>query len=237
MFSIVIPAYNEEKYLGKCLESVFNQDFDMKKVEVIVVDNNSKDRSAKIAKSFGAKVVFEKRQGIVFARQKGLEESRGEIIVQTDADTIVPPDWLSKIHLWYSKSERVAAVYGYWSIDNNFKAIPKIFFDLNLFLAKISHFVLKKPVLVGFNMSYKRKSLLKLGGYDLNFQRYDDIGVSRIIKNLGIVVFDPTIVVIPSARRLQGEKWLYPLQAYLEVISVHFFKKKHGLFELRKHYR
>lgn len=57
-FSVVIPAFNEEKFLPNCLKSLKEQDF--KDFEIIVVNNNSIDKTAKIAKEFGARVIFEK---------------------------------------------------------------------------------------------------------------------------------------------------------------------------------
>ena len=59
--SVVIPAFNEEKYLPACLEALKKQTF--KNYELIVVDNNSTDKTAQIAKKFGARVVKEKKQG------------------------------------------------------------------------------------------------------------------------------------------------------------------------------
>ena len=93
--SVVIPCYNEEKYIGKCLESIVQQT--QKPDEVIVVDNNCADRTVEIAKKFGARIVKEKNQGIITARNTGFDAAKYEIIARTDADAILPPDWISKI--------------------------------------------------------------------------------------------------------------------------------------------
>ena len=92
--SVVIPAYNEEKRIGHCLKSVFNQT--VKPYEVIVVDNNSTDRTVEIAREMGAKVVVQPLQGATYARNMGFDEAKGEVIARTDADTIVPNDWIEK---------------------------------------------------------------------------------------------------------------------------------------------
>ena len=94
--SVVIPAYNEEQLLSKCLKSLTNQDFHLP-FEIIVVDNNSRDKSNAIAQSFGVKVIKETNQGVVWARQKGLLQAQGEIIAQADADCYYPSNWLSLI--------------------------------------------------------------------------------------------------------------------------------------------
>lgn len=87
--SVVIPAYNEERYLAACLTSLQKQT--LKNFETIVVDNNSTDKTAEIARRFGAKVVKELKQGIIPARERGFREAKAEIIARTDADTIVAP--------------------------------------------------------------------------------------------------------------------------------------------------
>ncbi len=93
--SVVIPAYNEEENIAQCLDSIHNQT--KKAFEVIVVDNNSTDKTAKVAKEHGARVVHAERRGIIPARNRGFDEATGDVIVRTDADTIVPRNWIAKI--------------------------------------------------------------------------------------------------------------------------------------------
>jgi glycosyltransferase involved in cell wall biosynthesis len=99
--SIVIPAYNEERYLPACLESVAAQT--VKADEVIVVDNGSSDRTAEIAQSFKfVKLIREHKQGIGYARSRGFDEARSDIIARIDSDTVLPPDWVEKIQSFYA---------------------------------------------------------------------------------------------------------------------------------------
>src|SRR5664280_2479526 len=97
LITVVIAAFNEEKDLPKCLTAITTQDFPKDDYEIIVVDNNSTDKTVEIAKSFGAKVIQEAKQGNTFAVKKGMDSATGEIIANTDADTVVFPDWLSTI--------------------------------------------------------------------------------------------------------------------------------------------
>lgn len=99
--SVVIPAYNEEKLLGRCLESLHNQH--LAPHEIIVVDNNSSDRTAEIAAQYGAIVVSEKRQGIAWARDAGFDRASGDIIARCDADCVAPPTWIETITRYYEK--------------------------------------------------------------------------------------------------------------------------------------
>ena len=93
--SVVIPAYNEEKYIGRTLESVKNLELEKNTLEILVINGGSTDRTAEIAKSYGARVKDEPHKGIGFARQHGMLHATGDIILYTDADTIVAKDWLS----------------------------------------------------------------------------------------------------------------------------------------------
>ena len=76
--SVVVPALNEEKYIGHCLSSLRAQHYPRELYEIIVVDNASTDRTAEIARRFGLKVVFEPQRGVGRARHRGAQEARGE---------------------------------------------------------------------------------------------------------------------------------------------------------------
>ncbi len=101
--SLVIPAYNEERHLAACLDAVSRQA--VMPSEVIVVDNNSTDRTAEIARSYPfVRVVQEPRQGIVFARNAGFDAARGDIIGRIDADTIIPSDWTKHVLAFFCRA-------------------------------------------------------------------------------------------------------------------------------------
>lgn len=101
--SVVIPAYNEENYIEKCLKALSNQT--VKADEIIVVDNKSHDKTAEVAKRLGAKVINESKQGASYARNTGFDKASGDIIARTDADTIVPKNWIEKIKKDFSDPE------------------------------------------------------------------------------------------------------------------------------------
>src|SRR5258708_13450803 len=89
--SLVIPAYNEERYLKACLEAVAQQT--ISPIEVIVVDNNSTDKTADIAQSYNfVRLVSEKKQGRGHARNKGFDLAIGDNIGRVEFDTVLSPD-------------------------------------------------------------------------------------------------------------------------------------------------
>jgi len=103
--SIVIPVYNAERTLKNCLESVFNQTYT--NYEVIVVNNNSTDKTDVIVKYFQKnykfEYLFEKQRSRGAARQTGEKKARGDIILMTDSDCIVPKDWIENIVKSFNK--------------------------------------------------------------------------------------------------------------------------------------
>ena len=96
--SVIIPAYNEEVYLLATLKRVKEAGRQLLRarpaaqVQVIVVDNQSSDRTARIAQRQGCRVVVEKRHNIGRVRNTGAAAAIGEVLVFVDADTLVPPD-------------------------------------------------------------------------------------------------------------------------------------------------
>lgn len=100
--SIVIPVYNEQHHLQACLKAIASQTEHPK--EVIVVDNNSTDGTVAIAKSFPfVRVVPERKQGRVFARNRGFDAATGDIIGRIDADSVIRSDWVARIKMRFER--------------------------------------------------------------------------------------------------------------------------------------
>ena len=97
--SVVLPTINEEKGIGKTIDSINKNYFKKNKwnLEIIVVDGDSKDKTQEIAKNKGAKVIIEKRKGYGRAYKTGMPKASGDIIVTGDADATYP---FERIHLY-----------------------------------------------------------------------------------------------------------------------------------------
>lgn len=93
--SVVIPAYNEELVLEKCLRALKAQT--VAPYEIIIVDNNSTDATVEIARRYDTRIVTEKNQGIIYTRSRGFDEARGDVIASLDADSIAKSDWVERI--------------------------------------------------------------------------------------------------------------------------------------------
>ena len=97
--TVILPTLNEEKGVGKTIDSINTDYFKKNKwnLEVIIVDGDSKDKTQEIAKQKGAKIIIEKRRGYGRAYKTGLSKAKGDIIVTGDADATYPFD---RIHLY-----------------------------------------------------------------------------------------------------------------------------------------
>jgi glycosyltransferase involved in cell wall biosynthesis len=205
LISVIIPALNEEILIGDCLNSLSHQSLNKKFFEVIVVDNNSDDKTAKIAKKYNVKVIREKIKSVVAARQKGVNASKGKIIVSGDADTVYPPNWLKNIKNDFDKNPKLIALVG-WIYYSN--ANP--FFDMligfgqetNLFFWKYTK---KFSNVYAANFAFKKEFLKKVGGYpshlvELGDQQY----LLYKFFDLGEVIIDRKVQCFTSNRKTKN---------------------------------
>src|SRR5258706_528056 len=105
LISVVVPAFNEGGYLGETLASLnrakaFLQDEGRSSAEIIVVDNDSDDSTADVARALGAAVARETQHNVAKVRNSGAKLSQGDVLIFVDADTIVPDKLLSRFDQW-----------------------------------------------------------------------------------------------------------------------------------------
>lgn len=115
--SVIVCTYNRQSLLDKVLTSLVNQKVDQNFFEVIVVDNNSTDKTEEVSKIFtdkneNIKYIKETRQGKSYASNSGIEASRGEYIAFIDDDAIAYDDWVSEMIKFIKSSENVSAFGG-----------------------------------------------------------------------------------------------------------------------------
>jgi len=176
--SVVVCVYNREDLLYDALKSLLNQTLSKEFYEVLIIDNNSKDRSFEIGKEFcekydNFKILKEQKQGLSFARNKGLKEATGKYISYIDDDAKADPDWLEKIVSTFEKEDPgIVAVggeiYPWFEVDP-----PSWVKEL-----EIRSWGEKKGILETFNarygfsgsnMSFPVDILKKYGGFSSHF--------------------------------------------------------------------
>ncbi len=95
-YSIIIPVYDVEKYIKKCLDSVFNQTYN--NYEVIVVNDGTKDNSMEIVKNYDVITINQKNQGLSMARNNGVKKAKGEYLLFLDSDDYLEENTLEEIN-------------------------------------------------------------------------------------------------------------------------------------------
>ncbi len=218
--SVVIPAYNEEDWLPKSLQGLQKQDFSAP-FEVIVVDNASRDRTAAIAEAFGARVVSEPRRGVAFARQAGFAAATGDLILTTDADTLVPTNWVRTMHASFLAHPEAVAVGGpvRYAITD---PLQRQLFETTIpLLHDIDRWVHEgRGHLVGANLAVRRTAFHELGGFRTDVTQGEDLDLSHRLGELGPIIFARELRVVTSDRRFQNQGpqviWRY-FQNYLAI--------------------
>lgn len=232
MISVVIPTYNEEKNIEKCLHALEKQTLPRHKYEIIVVDGQSKDKTVEIAKKYADKVIMQKSKGVGGARNDGVAVAKYELIATTDADCTVPEDWLKNIvqafdsHNIVLVSGKVKLVDSAPHINITYMTTEKIWHMMSVL--KISHF------LCGANTAFRKKEFMEIGGYS-DIPILDDFEISLRMKNKGKMKYKRNIYVHYSARRLtkdglgkNGYLWVsnwLRLHFGLPVKKVNYAKK------------
>lgn len=96
--SVIVPFYDSERYISSCIEGLLQQSYPQDQYEILMIDNNSTDASAERVRNYpGVRLLFEAKQGAYAARNRGLQDAKGEVIAFTDADCVPAHDWLDKI--------------------------------------------------------------------------------------------------------------------------------------------
>ena len=200
--TVVVPVRNGELTIQPLLESLQRLDYDRKKVEVIVVDGNSTDKTREIVKKYPVKLIVEKRKGLNIARNTGIKCGNGEIVAFTDADCVVPSNWITKI-VENFKDPKVSCVSGSAkALDNDFisqyadNSIVRLmpFFTKREELEKVKPFF-RHPA--GCNMAFRRKVAEEVGYFDEKIQYgFDEVEFADRVCNAGYkMVLDPDVLV------------------------------------------
>ncbi len=229
--SIVIPAYNEEKYIGETLFSLLKSEQKTGiNYEVILVDNNSIDKTVEVAQKFAhgmdLKIIQEEKQGRGAARARGFKEASGEIVLSADADTIFYKGWVEKLSA-VIKDDVVAAttsckIVDLSSLSNSvFNFIQPI--SMILYRIFLGHFWLS-----GFSFGILKEVYQKSGGFDSSLQAQEDLDLSFRVAKLGKIKFINKPVIFSGRRFKNG--LIIGIWDYFRSFTEAFILKKKSVY-------
>lgn len=210
--AFVIPAYNEEALIGKCLESV-EREVARSGVpcEVVVVNNASTDRTREIAQGFATvRVVDELQKGLVHARHAGFVATTAELVANIDSDTIVPSGWIDTVMREFSRHPGLVGLSGpyvYYDLSAWNRLLVWVFYVATWLIYLVNRFVLKVgSVIQGGNFVIKRSAWERVGGFDRSIAFYgEDTDVAVRLSKAGGVKWTFALRMLTSGRRLEKE--------------------------------
>ncbi|MCD6227753.1 glycosyltransferase family 2 protein [Candidatus Micrarchaeota archaeon] len=203
--SVIIPVYNEEKEVGRCIESVLNLDYPKDKLEIIVVDDCSTDNSYQIAKQYekyGVKVLKTPKNGGCAAKTKnyGVRFANGEVLAFLDSDSFVEKDTLKKMLPYFEEGVgAVTPAVRIWNPKTVMEQLQYIEYEVILFLRRVLMAVEAVYVTPGPFSIFTRKAFEEVGGYD-NKSLTEDHEIALHIQAKGYLVrstFDANVHTVP----------------------------------------
>lgn len=211
--SVVVPAFDEQDCIGTCLDLLVEQ-LDCI-TEIIVVDNNSADDTSNIVKAYArehpeVRYLPEPEQGLVFARNAGLDAASGDVIARIDADTRVPPHWASTILTFLADDadQHWAAVCGRgeaYELPYG-DAAARLKGRFSPLARPSSSSVREVPVLYGSNMILRRETWKKIRErVSMRRDVFEDVDMGLCVQESGgRNAFLPSITVGVSPRRMES---------------------------------
>ncbi len=209
--SFVIPAHNEENYVGKCIDSIVEQmkdnNFD---IEIVVVNNASTDKTKKVALGYTqVKVVDEMKKGLIYAREAGFRAASGDLIANVDSDTILTNGWIDRVFKEFLSDGKLVALSGpfiYYDLSRWVRTMVRIYYFIGYLMYLFNSTFRIGAMLQGGNFIVRRTALEKIGGYNPKFEFWgEDTEIACRLLTVGRVKFTFKLPIYTSGRRLAAE--------------------------------
>lgn len=175
-FSVVVPTFNRKSLLRQTLASLLMQEYS--DYEIVVVDDGSTDGTHEMLSNEFRSVqcLAQDRCGPAAARNRGIQQSHGEVLAFTDDDCVVPRDWLARLADGYARYPKASGVGGFLQPPDKVLETSALA-RYETFIAQRVYHVSKQEYFGGFecpaggtnNMSYRREALDSVGGFDESF--------------------------------------------------------------------
>ncbi len=216
MISVIIPTFNEEENIAQCLVSLTHQTVPRNEYELIVVDGGSGDETWSIAGKYADSVFIQTSKKVGGARNDGIMAAKGEIVATTDADCILPPNWIELIKEDFL-DEHLVQLYGpVYPIEVG--AGNKLSLLLANTFSRIGYYSQTFYYTLGCNTAFRKSAFIQAGMYRC-IDAGDDLEIALRMKDQGRVMFDGRLKVGFSMRRYQQYGTLKSLYEWVYIVS------------------
>lgn len=190
--SIIVPAYNAQKTIQKCITSLLNLDYPQELFEIIIVDNNSSDKTAELIKSY-SRVIYanERTQGRSFTRNTGAKIAKGNLLAFIDADVFLDKDWLKNLAINF-QNENIGGGQGRVIPSNTdgqdtlnkfrIRQQNESTSGTNIIL-RLMYF--ESPMINSAACMYRKEAFEFVGGFDVLLERHEDIDLAKRVSLAG----------------------------------------------------
>ena len=226
--SVIVPAFNEEKYIKYVFEGLRSQTF--RDFETIVVDKDSTDRTREIASKY-ARVIVEKREGIGIARNAGARAAKGGVLVFLDADTRPSKGLLEAYRASFKDAAIVAATGPILPLEKTTRRVNMGYRFVSVLFVRLS-ILFGRPSVVGSNFAVRKRVFDAVGGFNEKFATYEDWDLSLRLRKMGRIAYIMGAVAYTSVRRIKA--WgMFGFFIYhsLNIVRYHLFGRPNEEYE------
>jgi cellulose synthase/poly-beta-1,6-N-acetylglucosamine synthase-like glycosyltransferase len=192
--SVIVPAYNAAPTVDACLEGLLRQSVPGNRYEVILVDDGSSDETREIVGRYDVRLIAQSHQGPAAARNRGVVEAKGEIVLFTDADCVATESWIAKMVKPFDDDEVVGVKGAYCSRQGGI--VPR--FAQYEYEERYERMARQRQIdfIDTYAAGYRRRVFLKEGGFDARYIKDEDQEFSFRLAERGYkMVFNPQAVV------------------------------------------
>ncbi len=218
MISVIIPAHNEEEYIGATLDAVNRQDY--RNFEIIVVANGCSDRTSSVAMNKCHRLVVLSSRCLGTARNLGAKLARGELLVFLDADTTLDNKALGTIAREFSNKDAAATVKGCPDGD-------RLSFRMIYWLKNFVHRAHLHSGSSGVIVCWK-KHFVAIRGFDEGLQVRENSELMKRLKRFGRYHYLGRASAVTSMRRYQGGGTMRTLWSWIKLWAESLFRDLHG---------
>ena len=212
--SIIVPLYNEERWIDECVSALLAQDYPADRFEILVIDNNSIDSSAsRVPQHPRVRLLHESQQGDYAARNRGIAEARGEILAFTDSDTAPHEDWLRSI-VGHMRATGAVLLVGRLEFSGRSRMLQL----LELYEAEKAAFVFASgipSIYFGYtcDMAVRRSAMERVGPFAPVVRNADAVLVRRVVD-----AFSPSALAFCDNMRVRRLE-IATVKQYLDKLA------------------